>query len=428
LLLALGATAVAAVALGQGWRAWHAPEPPAVDPREADPEVLAAIESLRDECRRAPFSPAAWGKLGNALLAHDFHEAAQVCFARAEILDPADLRWPYSLGLTTEKSDPQASLEHWQRALRLGGEVPIIRLRLAELLLKLDRLDEAEDHYRRLEASEPQNGLVHLGLARLAYERGQWQAARESLTPLLHDPFARRKAHSLLAQVELRLQNPTAAARASAQAQTIPEDRGWPDPFLEESDRLKTGKRARLAHALRLFNYQRPAEAHALFLELERRYPDWDEIWVNHGRILLAGQRLTEAELVLRRALTLAPESVGAHFYLGRVLLERGSHGAAAVSFREVTRLKPDHARAYFHLGQCLKAQGDRAAALDAFAKAADCQPSYAPVHVALGELLAEQGDTAEARKRFRLALDLNPDDPTAKEALTRLDGSLRKQ
>jgi tetratricopeptide (TPR) repeat protein len=428
LLLALGGAAVAAVAGWQGWRAWHAPQPPAVDPSEADPEVLAALESFRGECRRSPHSPQAWGKLGNALLAHDFHEAAQVCFARAEALDPADVRWPYLLGLTTENRDAQASLAHWQRALRLGGEVPIIRLRLAELLLKQDRLEEAEDHYRRLRELEPQNGLVQLGLARLAYRRGQWQVAREHLTPLLQGPFTRRKAHSLLAQVELRLHNPAAAARAGAQAQALPEDPGWPDPFLEESDRLKTGRRARLALALRLFNYQRPAEAHALFLELERRYPEWDEIWVNHGRILLAGHRLTEAEYVLRRALTLAPDSVRAHYYLGLVLLERGSHGAAATEFREATRLKPDHARAYFNLGLCLKAQGDRAAALGAFARAAECQPNHAPAHVALGELLAERGETAEAIKRFRMALDLNPNEPTAKESLARLEKRLRQE
>src|SRR5262249_56660528 len=137
---------------------WWSPEkvePPTVDPASAEPEVLAAIEAAREQVRRSPGSPAAWGQLGQVLLAHYYTDEANLCFTRAEVLEPNEARWAYLHGLTRMDSDTTEAITHWQRAVQLRGDVPAMRLRLAEALLRQGRLAAPPDQYRRLPPLDP---------------------------------------------------------------------------------------------------------------------------------------------------------------------------------------------------------------------------------------------------------------------------------
>src|SRR5260370_5107403 len=164
------------VAGGVGWYVWKSKgrlEPPAVDGAGADPEAIAAIEAARDEVRRSPRSAAAWGRLGKILAAHGYQEPAGSCFSEAERLQPDEDRWPYFHGLTLMYHDGDAAVAQFQHAVRLHGDAPAMRLRLADALLAQGDLDGAAEQYRWLVDAPALAPRAELALARPACHPGQ---------------------------------------------------------------------------------------------------------------------------------------------------------------------------------------------------------------------------------------------------------------
>src|SRR5262245_30409398 len=84
---------VVGAASGLGWYGWRrarAPQPPDVPLGEADAELRQAVEAGLGRARREPYSVAAWGELGKLLFSANYYEAAAVCFANAERLEPSE--------------------------------------------------------------------------------------------------------------------------------------------------------------------------------------------------------------------------------------------------------------------------------------------------------------------------------------------------
>src|SRR5262249_20590872 len=152
-----------------------------------------------------PRSAAAWGQLGRVLLVHAFDGDAQACFAEAARLDRREPRWPYYLGLALVRGNPEAAIPELRRAPEPGGEAArATRLRLGELLQAQGRLDEAEEQYRVLERQDPANPRAALGLARLAWDRGEMEQSLSQLRLAADSPFTRKQAHLLLAEIHER--------------------------------------------------------------------------------------------------------------------------------------------------------------------------------------------------------------------------------
>jgi tetratricopeptide (TPR) repeat protein len=393
-------------------------EPPSADLAGADPAVTQAIEAARRAVRQAPHSAQAWGRLGMVLRAHDLTAEAKDCFIRAEQLDPREPRWPYYQGLSLAQGSPDAAIPKFQRAVELlGDSADTPRLRLAELLLGQGRLDEAEREFRHILQRHPDNPRAHLGVGRLAHQRGNWQESREHLAFTTNDLHTRKSAHALLAEIYQRLGNTIAADQARRQAAELPDDPAWPDPLVEEFVRLRTGKQGSIEHANLLLDQGRVPEAIAFLQQAVRDYPDADWAWLLLGRALLKRQEMAAAEQALRNAVRLAPDSVEAQFHLGLTLFSRKEDRAAAACFRKVAELKPD-AQAYYLLGHCLARQGDEGNAVEAFRTALRYKPNYAQAHLDLGTLLAKRGQNGDALLHLGYAVQLDPANLRAKKLL----------
>jgi tetratricopeptide (TPR) repeat protein len=420
----LGALALTVPAIG--WSLWSrstAPSPPAVALADADPAVAEAIEAARRDVRWAPRSAPAWGRLGQLLRAHGYVPESNLCFAQAERLAPDEPRWPYLRGTGLQSDDPETAIGHLQRAVALCGGAPDApQLTLAEVCHQQGRLDEAERHFRQDLEGDPGNARAHLGLGRLACERGNPRDALAHLERSASSPLTQKASRVLLAQAYQQLGDAAAAGREGARALDLPGDPPWPDPFQEEILAMMIGKHARLARLQTLHRQGRAAEALALARQLENDYPD--VYWLVEGRGQMTRGDFAAAERVLRKAVELAPESVDARFDLGTALFEQRNYPAAADCFRKVTELEPGHGPAYLRLGRCLASQGDRAGALRAFEAAVRYMPQSAEAHRELGALLAREGRVDEAATQLRHALRLQPGDTKAKELL---DGLSRR-
>jgi tetratricopeptide (TPR) repeat protein len=421
--LVVSLLALVAVSVGGAvfyWRWSMPPEPPAVAADGIDPEVIRAIEEARAEVRKSPRSGPAWGRLGMVFFAHAYPGEAQTCLHLAARYDPKDARWPYLEALTT-LSQPDHSLPLLQRAVELAPAEPVPRLRLGEMLLLLGRLDDAEAQFRRVLESNPDDARAHIGLGRAEYQRNHLDEAKDHLERAEARVVKVRALHALLAEIHRRQGNADAAEREERLLADAQDTYEWPDPYVDEADRLRAGVGARVLLAERFFREGRRGESLAILDELVRSHPDSFQAQSARGALLMRLGNLPAAEVDLRAALRLRPDSVEVQANLGLVLENANRPAEAIVWFRKAIDAKPLHAAAHYHLARCLLMQGDQPGAEKSFREAARCKPEFAEAHRDLGRLLSDTGMSAEARTELEHAVNLAPADGLARKWLEEL-------
>ncbi len=262
------------------WRWSRPPLPPEIALDGLEPEVEQVIRAARGAVLSEPRSAAAWGRLGQALLANHINgEATLACFLGAEHLDPDDPRWPYCrAGALVNLGRPQEALPGLRRAVELTERTKppnaAPRLFLAEVLVSLQEEEAAERSFRQVLAKEPGNARARLGLGLLACSAQDWKAARPHLEACLGSPHARKKASAQLAAVCRRLGDEGAARKYSDLAARLPQGPDWPDPYIAEYAHLTRKRRERYRLAEQLEAQGRYAEAARLVGALVDDYPD----------------------------------------------------------------------------------------------------------------------------------------------------------
>jgi tetratricopeptide (TPR) repeat protein len=416
----------AGIAVGIGWFLWRVPVPPELDLAGADPAIVRAIDEARAEVHASPRSAAAWGRLGMLLRAHDFGMEANACFAQAERFDGTDPRWPYLQGLTLALSDRDAAIPLLESAAQRSSTTTAPRLRLAEVLLLQGRQEDARRHFQKVVASDPANPRAQLGLARLAQRRDEGNVALIHVTHAVSSPLTRKSALTLRAEIRQQLGMPDQAGEDLRQAAKEPDDPPWPDPFVEEVERLRVGVQARLNLADRLLQQGRGPEAIALLEETAQSAPESDGVYLVLGQTWLRLGNPAQAQKALERAVAQTPGAAEAHFQLGNALFLQDQPGPAAERFRAAIRLNPAHVLAHYNLAHSLLKGGDRPGAIAAFRAALRYRPNYADAHINLGDLLAQEGKNVEALAHLEEAVRLAPADARARKLLAELRSRLK--
>jgi tetratricopeptide (TPR) repeat protein len=404
------------------------PAPPTVEVPADDPELAAAVADARRAVENDPRSPDAWGKLGLVLAAHRFPDAALACFEHAERLAPTESRWPYHQGLILGGRDPAAAVEKYRRAVELGRS-DALRLRLAETLLTLGRTDEAEAEFRQLARVEPGHPRANLGLARTALARGDLAGCEKHLAAAANDPRSRQAAATVLAELQYRRGDATAATAAAAaqrRAAELPPDAAWPDPGLQDLAKVRTGLAARSMLADELMDRGRFDEAERVLRGILRDRPGSDRHRVLLGLALVNRKDYAAAEEAMREAVYDRAEAPRAHYLLGLARMNQNRPAEAAESFRRAVALKPDYTAAHARLGDCLRRTGDRRGAVEAYRAAIASRPQDPGPYVSAAEVLIEDGRPAEAIDLLKQALALAPDQPRARELLAELGDGKR--
>jgi tetratricopeptide (TPR) repeat protein len=417
------------------------PAPPEVKSDGIEPAVAALVQKKRDRVLKEPRSATAWGELGEVLLANELADESDVCFAEAEYLDAGDSRWPYYHGGNLlNRGDRDDALPYLRKAVercearKETNGAP--RLLLAETLLFLGRLDEAEEQFRRALDRDAEDPRAQLGMGLLAAARHDWGTSRDHLLHCLGNPLAQQKASVQLAAVCERLGDAADADKFRAQAERLPKDLDWVDPFITEYLGWAMKKKSRYRRADSLEAAGRFAEAANVVRPMTEDYPDDYVTHLTLAKYLGQLGDFRGAERSLRTALRLAPDKVQNHYYLSLVLLKEGEELSpkddkdrsrakelfrqAADLARQALALKPDYGFAHMSLGLALKHLNQPAEALAALRQAVRCNPEIGELHFHLGEALAEAGDQSEASRQWKLALQFAP--PSAAWRQTALD------
>jgi tetratricopeptide (TPR) repeat protein len=442
----LAVVAGLALVAGAGWYGWRwytTPVPPAISLDNVEPAVIKAVQAARQQVVEQPRSAEAWGELGMTLEANGFYPQAQVCYAQAEELDPQDRRWPYFLGmlqLWSKGSPGQAAegLRHLRGAVALSDAQEAFepRLRLAQALLDLNQKEEAETLLRKLLKERSNFPSLHLNLGQLSYNQGDLKEALFFLRQAVKAKETQKTATRLLAQIYMKLGQPTEAARAGYEEAQMPDDAGWPDPLRQQIDQLAVTREGRIQLAIQLQEQDQYKESLPLLRDLVRDFPGDSRNYLNLGLAHLRLYELDEAEKLFRQALALDPSSVNANYSLGAVFYMRaereakrsgnlallaGGLRAGAPYFQKVVKVKPDHARAHYMLGEWLLKEHQEAKAVKEYQIALRCQPDFPEVQYRLAEQLLAQGQDAAALVHLQHALILAQKDPDRLRLLARL-------
>jgi len=411
-------------------------DPPTVNGEAIDPEVAATIEAASESIRAKPADGSRWGELGMVFFAHDFKDQAVDCFQQAAILSPEEERWPYLQARCIAPIRPKEAEKLLSQAVSLcGNNPPSVRLFRVELLLELMQLDEAEAELESYLAIDPSNGRGQLSKARLLFRREQYQACLDVLQKLdadlssAHEQTGRRQPLYLLGAESLRrLGKPEQAEQLRKQSMDQAEF-AWPDEYMSEVSKRKTGLKSYLVNADRLYNRGQHEQSIELLRQTVDRYPDslWGKILLGRALIRTGGpsssypqdekqKRLLEAVQILEETLQDDPNAVEAYFRLAVAKDYLQDLDTAIDLYQQAIQLKSDFTMAHYNLASCLNRKRDMDGAIRALQASVQAEPEFVDGHHMLGRLLVAQRRYSEAAKHLGIASQLDPSNPQIAE------------
>ncbi|VXC03638.1 Tetratricopeptide TPR_2 repeat-containing protein [Burkholderia sp. 8Y] len=307
-----------------------------------------------------------------------------------------------------------AALDVLQPMLDDPAADPEARNLAAICCYQLNRLDDAEAHWRRIIDTHPEHAGSYGNLANLLMAQGRLVDAE----PVYRRAVAIRPDFS---EAHYNLGNLLRTLGRAAEAEAC----------LREALRLRPElAEAHYNLANLLSGAGRVAEAEAAYRDATSVRPDYAEAFNNWGNLLREQGRLKEARAALRRAVALRPDFDIAHQNLGLVLQQMGQYARAQVFHRRAARLSPAYLEAHCSLGDALLKTRRMAEAETAFEAAlairADCTQALMGIACAR----RETGRMKEAEQIYRDVLDMQPDHSDARASLAHLlhdDGRVRE-
>ena len=436
-LLALGAlvilTAAAAwgtshllsrVALGGASSAVPLPDMPA---RSEMPNALVSVLADADQAlRRAVAADAealavgrAAGRLGQLYQANTYGARAARCYELAMARDAENPRWPYLLAiLRQERGESDSVTALLERAVALAPEYSPARLKLADNQFKRGLAVAARASYEGRLALSPDDPYAHLGLARLALARSEWEVAERHLErATVGDSFA--TAYRLLASVhehfgrDRRMQE--VLARADGARRFAPAPDPWVDELIEQSYDVEW----LLLNVSRYLSAGARALAQRTFERARQLDPRNPEVYVALGR---QATDATQARRAFETAVSLAPDHAPALVSLGEMLVRENRPREAEALLRRAIDLEADLAAAHKNLGIAVAADGRFAEGVEHVRRAIALSPNTVSFRYSLASVLRQAGRRDEAAQQFRRILERWPSHPGATQALAALE------
>ncbi|MFZ5493758.1 MAG: tetratricopeptide repeat protein [Verrucomicrobiota bacterium] len=354
--------------------------PPLPDLASA-PAVMRDHLTAADAQARSRFG-AAGGlrRLSRLYHANGFPEEALACYRALQQLEPGEPRWLHLAALLTAGyGELEPALELWRRATALAPDYTPAWLRLGETLLKANRPAEAGAAYNEVLRRAPDDAYALFGLARLDFEAGRWEPARQKLeTVVQRTRFT--VGYDLIVSLYERLGQADRATAIRAAAKASGAYRDPPDPWFD-----------------------------ALVEDCYEPY----RLALAAGNLARNGDPATAVRL-LQRAIEITPDDVSAVFQLGSLLVQQGDQAGALQQFRRCTELAPGFSDGWANLSALQAVLGETAAAERTLAQGLKNCPQSPGLHLQFARNLEKAGRTGEAIAAFQTSIRLRPNEPDA--------------
>ncbi len=390
------------------------PELPQVDLSTMEARVATQIRMRNSAVTADPESAQAWADLARTLHAHDLFPQAIRAYRRAMEIQPGDARWPYLAALAQAKSDPEASLPLFERAVGLSPANAAVHINHGDVLMALGRHPEAEAAYQQALAIDEQSSHALYGLAQAALVANDPATAvsllerAESISPY------HGEVHGLLAQAYQRQGNGEAAQRQAMLAGTWSDATRAPDPVAQAMEELAVDSQSIALRGVSLARRGEYEAAEAAFREVLEIRPGNARDYANLGGALAGQGEIQEAIGAYLQGLEIDPSNVDLLNNLGYTYLRAGEFDAAERYLEQAHEADPGFAEVLGNLGLLAEQQQQAEEAIAYFEQALELDPGLLFARNALAAQLAGAGQSEAAIGHWRNVLEIDPNELTA--------------
>ncbi|MEM5425584.1 tetratricopeptide repeat protein [Paraburkholderia ferrariae] len=394
---------------------------------------------LKDDMNR----PEAQLAIGRQQLLADDAPGARKSFEQALALKPDYL--PAALMLAQmgpeERAEGIASIEKYVQQNPKSREG---RLALAQTYLAADRLDDAQKQFEILHKDNATDLMPLMALALISVQQKKFDAAQKYLTQYAQvaekNPAADPgQAYIYLAQLSVEQKDDAGAQKwldkiqpnsqqyvpAQITRAQILDKEGKTDDArrqlasIQADDPRDQALIARTDAAI-LFDAKRYPEAEARLAKATADFPDDPDLTYDYAMAAEKTGHYDVMEAQLRKLIKTQPDNPQAYNALGYSLADRNQRLQEADKLVEkASSLAPDDAFIMDSVGWVKYRLGDTADAIKLLRKAYSLQPN-AEIGAHLGEVLWKNGDQDGARAAWREARKLEPDNDTLLKTLKR--------
>jgi len=156
----------------------------------------------------------------------------------------------------------------------------------------------------------------------------------------------------------------------------------------------------------------KPDEAHAIQSELEKEYPDRNEVVYSNALIEYSSGRYQEAIKELNRLISLEPDNLRYLELFARAQSGVSSYAGASQTYSKLIRLETPDARLYIRRAECFRRTGELGKSMDDIEKYLLICPEDKEGLSLAGKVTAVSGDNLKALEFFSENLRLHPNDP----------------
>ncbi|WP_345812789.1 tetratricopeptide repeat protein [Paraburkholderia sp. PREW-6R] len=408
------------------------------------PNRVGGLHVLQDLLKNDMNRPEAQLAIARQQLLADDQPGARKSLEQALTLKPDFL--PAALMLSQmgpeERKEGIASLEKYVQQNPKSHDA---RLALAQLYLASDRLDDAQKQFEIMHKNNANDLTPLMALALIKIQQKNYDDAQSYLTQYASqaektpgaDPG---QAYIYLAQLSLEQKNEAAASDwlnkiSPSSQQYVPSQitraqllakQGKTDDArrllanLQSPDPRDQALIARTDAAI-LFDAKRYPEAESRLQQATAMFPDDPDLAYDYAMSAEKNGHYDVMEAQLRKLIQTQPDNPQAYNALGYSLADRGQRLAEADKLVEkASSLAPNDAFIMDSVGWVKYRMGDTSDAIRLLRKAYDIQPN-AEIGAHLGEVLWKTGAQDQARAAFRDARKLEPDNDTLVKTLQRL-------
>ena len=315
----------------------------------------------------------------------------------------APVTWYIALGqIETERGNFEKARRSYIVAVQLYPGTTAAYNNLGHVLLKLNRLDEADAVFREALTLDRTLASAAYGRGEVAAKRRQFLVAKrfyeQAIQQTPHEPIF----HKSLANALDQLKDTQGAKRARARyRQTLAEVyRRQAHQYIEKQQGDP---------ALKLLT--KALEADASYIPALKDY----------AYVKMQMNDLVSAKQTYLRVLELEPISRQALLHLGRIAAQLGNKGEAESYYLTLIQHEPDFMDTYSQLANLREASNNLNGAENALTMGLQHQPAWAPGYWWRGKIYQKLGDSSKAETDFRRAIQLAPDVPFPKDALAAL-------
>jgi tetratricopeptide (TPR) repeat protein len=355
---------------------------------------------------------AAYGELGGLYQVHSVFPAAEDCYHNAMQLAPDHFRWAYYAAYLADRNGrtPQA-LDRYQHARTLKPDYKALTVRLGNVLLDLNELDQARAAFEQVVNATGLEAASLYGLGQIALLKRDYDTAIDAFTrALAFDPAASRIHYPLAQALRATRRNDEAKAQLALRGDQPPSFR---DPQIESLEALKIGSRLHFLRAMKAIKRQDYAAASEAFAQGLSGEPDNVLARISYARTLYLTGDKSGARQALEAALAMQPDNSLGLFLLGILAEEAGDTDKAAGYYRRAISYTPDHTGAHQYLADQYYRQGNYTSAAEHYASSIKGEPSNLAATIPyMGTLLLTDAPAATLMTGLETAIDRFPEYP----------------